>query len=62
MRNIAIFISGRMLGYKENLVPFINSLKHKYNIKLFFSINTFSFEDMNININTIINELHSDFG
>ena len=62
MRNIAIFISGRMLGYKENLIPFINSLKRKYNIKLFFSVNIFSFEDHNIHIPLIIHELQSEFG
>jgi hypothetical protein len=62
MRNIAIFISGRMLGYKENLVPFINQHKDKYNIKLFFSVNIFSFEDHNIHIPLIINELQTEFG
>jgi hypothetical protein len=62
MRNIAIFISGRMLGYKENLVPFINSLKNRYNIKLFFSINIFSFEDHNVYIPLIIHELQTEFG
>ena len=62
MRNIAIFISGRMLGYKEKLVPFIHSLKHKYNIKLFLSINIFSFENHNIHIPLIIHELQTEFG
>lgn len=62
MRNIAIFISGRMLGYKENLIPFIKSLKSKYNIKLFFSINIFSFENINTNIPLIIQELQTEFG
>ena len=62
MRNIAIFISGRTLGYKENLLPFINQHKDKYNIKLFFSINIFSFGDKNINIQTFVNELQTEFG
>lgn len=62
MRNIAIFISGRILGYEENLIPFINSLKHKYNIKLFLSINIFSFEDVNSNIPFLINKLQTEFG
>jgi hypothetical protein len=62
MHTIAIFISGRMLGYKENLVPFINSLKNRYNIKLFLSINMFSFADRNIYIPVLTNELQREFG
>ena len=65
MLNIAIFISGRLLGYSECLLPIINNLKKKYKIFLFFSINTFSLpiNDRNpITIENIINDLKQKFG
>ena len=37
---IAIFISGRLLGYKEYLIPLLENLNQRYNIKLFLSINS----------------------
>jgi hypothetical protein len=59
MRNIAIFISGRLSGYEENLIPFVNSLKDRYNIKLFFSINSFTIADNDIS--SVITKLEKDF-
>lgn len=44
MLNIALFISGRLLGFNTCLLPFINNLKTKYNVYVFFSINTFTLE------------------
>jgi len=61
MKNIAIFISGRMVCYEECLIPLINNLNNKYNIKLFFSINKFSLDKIH-NIETIKNELKNNFG
>ncbi len=43
MLNIAIFISGRLTGYTIGLLPLINNLKLKYNVRIFFSINTSHF-------------------
>jgi hypothetical protein len=60
MLNIAIFISGRIIGYKEGLLPVINKLKQNYNIILFFSINTFSLGD-NPNLELITNDLKNTF-
>ena len=37
---IAIFISGRLLGYKEYLIPLLENLNQRYDIKLFLSINS----------------------
>ena len=62
MLNIAIFISGRLLGYRDCLLPFINNLKKKYNIFLFFSINTFSLDNNNKNLEFVINDLKNTFG
>lgn len=62
MLNIALFVSGRLFGYKECLLPFINTLKQKYNIFLFFSINSFSLGKMNKNIEYIIDDLKNTFG
>ena len=59
MRNIAIFISGRLSGYEENLIPFVNSLKDRYNIKLFFSINSFTITENDIL--SVITKLEKDF-
>jgi hypothetical protein len=56
MVNVALFISGRLIGFNEYLLPFINKLKSKYNIYVFFSINTFSL-DKNYNLETITNDL-----
>lgn len=43
MVKIALFISGRLLGYNIGLLPLINNLKLKYDVKLFASINAFGF-------------------
>ncbi len=40
MLNVALFISGRTLGYKDCLIPILKTLKTKYNIYLFLSINS----------------------
>jgi hypothetical protein len=56
MLNIALFISGRLLGFETCLLPFINKLKIKYNIYVFFSINIFSL-DKDANLETISNSL-----
>jgi hypothetical protein len=40
MLYIALFISGRLLCYKEHLIPLLNYLITKYEIKLFLSINS----------------------
>jgi len=64
-KNIAIFISGRIIGYEECLLPLINNIKNKYNIFLFFSINSFSLDKDNQNeknIEEIIKKLKNDFG
>lgn len=62
MLKIALFISGRLLGYRDCLLPFINNLKKKYNIFLFFSINTFSLDNNNNNLELVINDLKNTFG
>jgi hypothetical protein len=41
--NVAIFISGRIKGYEISLPIFLKLFK-EYNIKIFFSINTFSLD------------------
>ena len=61
MLNIAIFISGRLFGYKDCLLPFVNNLKERYNIYLFFSINTFSLPS-DTSIDYIIQDLKQTFG
>ena len=61
MLNIAIFVSGRLLGYKDCLLPFVNNLKERYNIYLFFSINTFSLSS-DTNIDYTIQDLKQTFG
>ena len=60
--NLAIFYSGRIIGYEECLIPFINMLKNKnkYNIKLFFSLNSFTF-DPSTKKEDVIEELKSHF-
>jgi hypothetical protein len=62
MLNIALFISGRLLGFKECLLPFIINLKKKYNIFVFFSINTLSFDKNNSNLDIVISDLKNTFG
>ena len=61
MINIAFFISGRLIGYKELLIPFVNIFKTKYNIYLFFSINSFTL-DKGVSIKMATNELINTFG
>jgi hypothetical protein len=61
MTNIAIFISGRLLGFREFLLPYVNMIKNKYNIYLFFSINTFSL-DKNDTVESVTNDLKNTFG
>jgi len=64
-KNLAIFISGRLLYYNECLYPIINNLYQKYNVYLFFSINTFSLDINNqksTSIEFIINDLKKKFG
>jgi len=60
MLNVALFVSGRLLGFKDCLLPFINNLKKKYSIFLFFSINTFSLDDNDLDF--IISDLKNTFG
>jgi hypothetical protein len=59
MYNIALFISGRLIGYKDCLLPFINNIKNKYNVFLFFSINSFSLDK---NVEHVIDDLKNTFG
>ena len=47
MLNIALFISGRLTGYKNCLLPLLHYLKEKYNIVLFLSINSDKDEEVN---------------
>jgi hypothetical protein len=61
MKNVALFISGRVIGFKECLLPLINNIQKKYNLFLFFSINTFSLNKMNENEESIINDLKNTF-
>jgi len=61
MVKIAIFLSGRLNEYTVGLLPLINNLKKKYDIRLFASINSFSL-DKNDNIQNIQNNLKRDFG
>lgn len=61
MINVAIFISGRTFGYKECLLSFIQKInRQKYNIHLFFSINSFSFGSHE-NINNILLDIQNLF-
>jgi hypothetical protein len=51
--NVALFISGRILGYDKCLIPMVNNFKlassADFKVKVFFSINTFSLaKDENI--------------
>ena len=62
MLNIALFVSGRLLGFKDCLLPFINNLKKEYNIFVFFSINTFSLDKNDNNLDFIISDLINTFG
>ena len=61
MVKIAIFLSGRLNEYTVGLLPLINNLKKKYDIRLFASINSFSL-DKNDTIQNIQNNLKHDFG
>ena len=61
MLDIAIFISGRLTGYNIGLLPLINNLKLKYNVRIFFSINTSSF-DKNETVQIFTDNLKRDFG
>jgi hypothetical protein len=56
MLNIALFISGRLLGFETCLIHFINLLKNKYKVYVFFSINTNSL-DKNFNLESIVDNL-----
>ena len=61
MINIAVFISGRTFGYKECLLSFIQKINiQKYNVRLFLSINTFSF-GVNENINNTVLDIQNLF-
>ena len=63
--NIALYVSGRILGYDTCLLPMINNFKiassGDFKIKVFFSINTFSL-GKDENILTIINNLKQLLG
>ena len=63
--NIALFVSGRILGYDTCLLPMINNFKPAssgdFKIKVFFSINTFSL-GKDENILAIINNLKQLLG
>lgn len=48
MPSIAIMISGRLTGYETGLIPFLNILKRDHDIKVFFSINTISLENVDV--------------
>ena len=61
MTNVALFVSGRLIGFNECLLPFINRLKQKYNIYVFFSINIFSL-DKNSDLEIIKNDLKNNLG
>jgi len=63
--NVALFVSGRLLGYDTCLLPFLNRFSKDYNIKVFFSINTLSLgegEDMNTIISNLKRLLGIRFG
>ena len=62
MLNVALFISGRLVGFKDCLLPFINNNNKKYNIFLFFSINTFSLDKNDNDLDFIISDLKNTFG
>lgn len=60
MKNVAVFISGRLLDFRSYLLPFLLDLKQKYNVKLFMSINTLSFskdDDIEYIKKTLIEDL-----
>jgi hypothetical protein len=62
MLNIALFISGRLLScHKECLLPFVTMLKQKYNVFVFFSINSFSL-DKDTNLELLISDVKTTFG
>jgi hypothetical protein len=54
--NVALFISGRLLGYDICLLPLINRFSKDYKIKVFFSINTLSLGEGE-DITTIVSNL-----
>jgi len=63
--NVALFISGRLLGYDICLIPLLLKYSSSYNIKVFFSINTLSLapgEDIQIIIADIKRRLGGAFG
>ena len=63
--NVALFISGRLLGYDTCLIPLINKFSKDYNIKVFFSINTLSLgegEDIQIIVADLKQQLGDRFG
>jgi hypothetical protein len=59
--NVALFISGRLLGYDICLLPLVNRFSKEYNIKVFFSINTLSL-GKGENMDTIITHLKQLLG
>ena len=63
--NVALFVSGRLLGYDICLLPLINRFSKDYKIKVFFSINTLSLgvgEDINVIITDLKRLLGDRFG
>ena len=63
--NVALFVSGRLLGYDTCLLPFLLKFSKDYRIKVFFSINTLSLsegEDMTTIISNLKRLLGDMFG
>lgn len=57
MINVAVFISGRSLGYRECLFQFLQKIdRTKYNVRLFLSINSLSFGPQE-NIKSILEDI-----
>jgi hypothetical protein len=61
MINLAIFVSGRLIGYKDCFIESLNRIQNRsnYKIYLFFSINTFSF-DKDSDAESVLNQLKLD--
>jgi hypothetical protein len=59
--NVALFISGRILGYDTCLIPLVNTFSKDYTIKVFFSINTLSLGEGE-SMDTIISHLKQLLG
>jgi hypothetical protein len=59
--NVALFISGRILGYDTCLIPLVNTFSKDYTIKVFFSINTLSLGECE-SMDTIISHLKQLLG